>query len=415
MKNYQSSKKIFHNKLIDTINRIDRKVKIDDNDSEFIPIVIEKCFKCNKNESKYTCPKCKIKYCSVDCYKSHNISCSEEFYKNQIIEELKSDKVSTEESKKFRHTLKDYYDKISENENQNYLLSEDRIKHLEMIYDKIENNELDLLNDITPQDWSEFNHYLSTGKIYQEIMLWKPFWESLIENEFEISCIYDSSLLNRYDEKSLEILKNYEVNQYIEFYSNNDVLNMEMIKLNNELIPISREIIYHSLILKYEQINDLDKITKIEPNPCIKYTLINIICTMVYVFKLFNGDINMNINEVTAIILEFSKVLFKNEIIFLTTSNAIDEFFNSLSQREVKNIIRTKKMIISDIIKIFNNKFLIFETFIRLYEVLNKSKKKVISKAKNKVIYLLSYIKSQRGLDEIISELNNYFILTEKL
>ncbi|XP_050529292.1 zinc finger HIT domain-containing protein 3 [Daktulosphaira vitifoliae] len=31
-----------------------------------------KCYICSKNESKYKCPKCSIKYCSVACYHNHS-------------------------------------------------------------------------------------------------------------------------------------------------------------------------------------------------------------------------------------------------------------------------------------------------------------------------------------------------------
>lgn len=42
------------------------------------------------NQAKYTCPKCKCEYCSLSCYKSDaHKSCSEEFYHNNIEEEIR--------------------------------------------------------------------------------------------------------------------------------------------------------------------------------------------------------------------------------------------------------------------------------------------------------------------------------------
>ncbi|XP_050409013.1 zinc finger HIT domain-containing protein 3 [Patella vulgata] len=32
---------------------------------------IKKCEVCNENDFKYKCPQCRIKYCSVKCYKQH--------------------------------------------------------------------------------------------------------------------------------------------------------------------------------------------------------------------------------------------------------------------------------------------------------------------------------------------------------
>ena len=47
----------------------------------------QKCSFCNKNnDAKYICPKCKVPYCSMECYKKHNEACTEEFYKSNFIQ-----------------------------------------------------------------------------------------------------------------------------------------------------------------------------------------------------------------------------------------------------------------------------------------------------------------------------------------
>lgn len=33
-----------------------------------------KCLICNTNDSKYKCPKCEIGYCSIQCYKQHKLT-----------------------------------------------------------------------------------------------------------------------------------------------------------------------------------------------------------------------------------------------------------------------------------------------------------------------------------------------------
>ena len=35
----------------------------------------KKCEVCAENESKYKCPKCKVVYCSLACYKAHKDKC----------------------------------------------------------------------------------------------------------------------------------------------------------------------------------------------------------------------------------------------------------------------------------------------------------------------------------------------------
>ena len=45
------------------------------------------CPLCLKQPSKYTCPRCNTRYCSVDCYKSEkHRDCSEMFYKHCFME-----------------------------------------------------------------------------------------------------------------------------------------------------------------------------------------------------------------------------------------------------------------------------------------------------------------------------------------
>lgn len=52
------------------------------------------CEICEKEKSKYCCPKCNILYCSLSCYKDQKHSiCSEEFYKAAVLEELKEQNV----------------------------------------------------------------------------------------------------------------------------------------------------------------------------------------------------------------------------------------------------------------------------------------------------------------------------------
>ena len=49
----------------------------------------KQCQVCKNHDFKYICPKCKVLYCSLNCYTSHNNKCTEEFYKSNVIEELK--------------------------------------------------------------------------------------------------------------------------------------------------------------------------------------------------------------------------------------------------------------------------------------------------------------------------------------
>ncbi len=60
---------------------------------------------CRKEFAKYTCPKCHVKYCSSDHYKSHNMFCSERFFKDQVESHLRATKASKEDKKKIIEML----------------------------------------------------------------------------------------------------------------------------------------------------------------------------------------------------------------------------------------------------------------------------------------------------------------------
>ncbi|KAJ3451736.1 zinc finger hit domain containing protein 2 protein fon -related [Anaeramoeba flamelloides] len=46
------------------------------------------CGICKKMQAKYCCPSCLMAYCSLSCYKKHNLVCTEHFYREQISTEL---------------------------------------------------------------------------------------------------------------------------------------------------------------------------------------------------------------------------------------------------------------------------------------------------------------------------------------
>ena len=46
------------------------------------------CHVCQREVSKYQCPRCNAPYCSLPCYKRHGQGCTESFYKDQVAGEL---------------------------------------------------------------------------------------------------------------------------------------------------------------------------------------------------------------------------------------------------------------------------------------------------------------------------------------
>ena len=68
------------------------------------------CKICDKVEgAAYQCPRCEIPYCSLTCYKSHNQTCTEGFYKDQVDKELKTKTSTYGAQKKMMDKLKNLH------------------------------------------------------------------------------------------------------------------------------------------------------------------------------------------------------------------------------------------------------------------------------------------------------------------
>lgn len=59
------------------------------------------CMLCKSKPSSYTCPQCNLRYCSLACYRSpeHSV-CSEKFYKEAVLQDLKSMGTTESEARK---------------------------------------------------------------------------------------------------------------------------------------------------------------------------------------------------------------------------------------------------------------------------------------------------------------------------
>ena len=410
--------------------------KYDDNEEEYIEEnnkkkEIKKCQICNEKEFKYICPKCKIFYCSIDCYKNHNKNCTEEFYKNNVIEELKSTKVNEEEGKKFRYILKSYYDNINKSIGEfnldNNELENKKIERYENFIKKMENGTFNEEQDFTPEDWNDFKKFLNSANEEKFGKLYKPFW---LRTPCSLDII-DLNEINKYNDSDKQTLLNLNLNLFKEYFNDHidnnneeeeEIEDLNIIKLNGQEIEINEEIINKSIIIKYENIKLLKNLTSINPNSKNIYQLIIIVCTIIYIFRLFNGDFE-RYNEEDIDILEYifyiSPLLYnKNEIIEDSLEENLTKFFNKIEKIEKDFVKNTKYLIYRDLKCILiGYKFFIFEGLIRLYDIihyyslklcLNKEQKIKCSNSKFKLLYFMSFLKSNisnEAIDQILNKI----------
>ncbi|KAK2579232.1 hypothetical protein KPH14_008201 [Odynerus spinipes] len=147
---------------------------------------VEYCKLCNKKPKSYTCPRCGIGYCNLDCYKSEvHLECSESFYKQCVEEELKSSESDPEARRKMIEILKRVHegdienDMSMESEDEEELDSDDEANLLDL-ETRLKDIDLDnpdqvwaILSDAEKQ---EFEALVKSGEAYKLLPPWLPWW-----------------------------------------------------------------------------------------------------------------------------------------------------------------------------------------------------------------------------------------------
>ena len=390
----------------------------------------QKCKICNNNQVvKYVCPKCKVPYCSMQCYKKHNESCTEEFYKSNVIQELKNTKFNEEEKKNFREKLKNYQEKLNLiDENYEQLKDEDdiinkKILHYEEILKKMNEDKFNSKYDFTADDWNDFNNFIKNFQQSEIFRIYKPFWS----REAKSLLIIDKEYFDNLDEKDINNLKNVDLNSYYEFINDEDNNeeenineNLNYIELKGEQIIIDENVINNSIIYRYQQIS---KLNFSKANNKNIYQIIYTSLIIVYLYRLFNGivDDNDNIKDVYNHIIFFCEILYdKNAPIPEDVKNIFEIFCEKLKnlEKDEKNYENIKKLALKDIIDLLKGKkFFIYEALLRLYDIIHKysirvdieniDKNKTTS-AKYKLIYFMSYLKYQVKEDNLEDIMNSF-------
>lgn len=138
------------------------------------------CELCLEKPAKYTCPRCNVKYCSLECYKCEkHMSCSELFYKNCVIQALQDDVIDEERKQSMLEILK----RDHEDKNDNFLVEEDDEEDLE---ERLEGLNLDRDTDkiwekLTKEEKREFEKAVGNGYIGSLVEVWTPWWINKVE------------------------------------------------------------------------------------------------------------------------------------------------------------------------------------------------------------------------------------------
>ncbi|XP_076249698.1 zinc finger HIT domain-containing protein 2 [Calliopsis andreniformis] len=152
------------------------------------------CELCNTHSRKYTCPRCGIGYCNIDCYKSEaHLECSESFYKQCIEEELKSQEKDPEDRNKMIEILRRVHEQDlkyvdletdgttneEEEELEEQMDSDDEEDALDL-EQRLQNINLDNADEVwsalTEDEKQQFEALLKNGEIEKLLPEWIPWW-----------------------------------------------------------------------------------------------------------------------------------------------------------------------------------------------------------------------------------------------
>lgn len=141
------------------------------------------CGVCQQAQFKYTCPKCEVVYCSLQCYQKHSSKCTEGFFQQQVQGELQSTKASGEEKKMLEKVLsklnsldEDSEDGDEGEGNEGSASAEElEERRLEELASKAETDEL-AVEDLTEEEARRFHSELKRGSIGQLLHAWEPWW-----------------------------------------------------------------------------------------------------------------------------------------------------------------------------------------------------------------------------------------------
>ncbi|CAG8623080.1 15414_t:CDS:2, partial [Dentiscutata erythropus] len=227
--------------------------------------------------------------------------CTESFYKDNIMEEIKSQRVDEDDKKKMIDLLRRFEQEGDE-------MSREAMEMADEDYDDITDrfNDLDIdsadietiWSKLTPQERAEFQEKFIDGRpenlleLIDELPLWKPWWEHSSSN----------------GDKIVEI-------------------SPQIIEDETQLSEYSQTKSKDTLSQRPQILSDIKKVedlTKKSPNPALTLNLINILYAYAYICRMFNGSIHENVQDSINVIWELSPVLNTTKnIVFQSVDEAI--------------------------------------------------------------------------------------------
>ncbi|XP_049377979.1 uncharacterized protein LOC125842692 [Solanum stenotomum] len=129
------------------------------------------CRVCQKQFSQYTCPRCNTRYCSLPCYKSHSLRCTESFMRENVMEELQHLQPDDGSKQKMLDILKRFH-----SEDEADIMDEDDSPLSEETIQKVLSGNQISFEDLSAEEKKHFQRAVASGELSKLIKPWEPWW-----------------------------------------------------------------------------------------------------------------------------------------------------------------------------------------------------------------------------------------------
>ncbi|DBA99918.1 TPA: hypothetical protein ACH3X1_013802 [Trebouxia sp. C0004] len=241
------------------------------------------CKVCQQQWSKYTCPRCNLQYCSLECYKKHGQQCTETFYRDNVTAHLESAQTSDSE----RHRILSILQRFQQDDSSNHAAhqssnadseqdDENELAMSEALLQKLSLSEgqedLDISEeDLTADELRAFKRAVVSGKLNNMVQIWTPWWNLPEAATVQLS----ASGIHRVSVQ----------------YQENGTAVSGLPAAPNQPLPL------------------LASLTKVPPSPLLQWQLLDIIYTYCFVMRLYNGDYSSDPQEAAMTALQVSSTL----------------------------------------------------------------------------------------------------------
>ncbi|KAL6974303.1 hypothetical protein U1Q18_028484 [Sarracenia purpurea var. burkii] len=234
------------------------------------------CRVCQKQFLEYTCPRCNTRYCSLQCYKSHSLRCTESFMRENVVEELRQLQPDDNTKQKMMHILKRFHleEERESMDEDDSTLSEDTIQ-------KIMSGHQIGFDDLSAEEKKRFQRAVASGELSKLIEPWDPWWLKPSARTISLS---------------------REGTQLIRPLANQEPVTCPLDGPESHL--------FHDVPRGPETpLPPVSKLSSTEPSPLLAIHLVDIIYSYCFTLRLYNGDWQSDPIGSAMVVISLSSVL----------------------------------------------------------------------------------------------------------